>query len=67
MREGVEVCDVVYAIERPDHKKTDGKEHFFPVVGKAFIRDNRVEIKLTSVPCVNWDGALLIFRKGEEG
>lgn len=55
-------ADIVYKIPRPTNKVKDGKKYFYHIVGKAFIEDTKIDIKISSIP-INFNGELTIFIK----
>ena len=56
----MKIVDVCGKKLRPENKIEDNKKYFYPVVGKAFVEDDRIDIKLESIP-LNWNGELVIF------
>lgn len=58
------VCDVVYPKPRTADEVEGTKKYWYPVIGKAFVAEGRIDIRLDSLPLpAHWDGRLVIFQK----
>jgi len=55
-------ADVVYKIPRPINKIEGDKKSYFHIIGRAFIEEDKIDIKIFSIP-INFNGELTIFIK----
>lgn len=56
------VADIVYAVPRKKEKIEGKKKLFFHVIGRAFIEDSKIDLKISSLP-INFNGELTIYIK----